>query len=121
MPNGVRLDVFLDVACIYPTRTQAKEACEGGKVDLNGTAAKPHRTVKPGDTLQVTVSDSGPGIGPEDAARLFDAFWTTKSQGLGVGLAICRRLARDHGGSIHLESLSGEGTRAVVELPAETR
>ncbi len=52
---GVRLDVFLDVACIFPTRSQAKEACEGGKVDLNGSAAKPHRTVKPGDTLQVTV------------------------------------------------------------------
>lgn len=52
---GVRLDVFLDVACIYPTRSQAKEACEGGKVDLNGTAAKPHRTVKPGDALHVTV------------------------------------------------------------------
>jgi ribosome-associated heat shock protein Hsp15 len=53
--GGVRLDVFLDVACVYPTRSQAKEACEGGKVDLNGAAAKPHRTVKPGDTLQVTV------------------------------------------------------------------
>ncbi len=53
--GGVRLDVFLDVACIYPTRTQAKDACEGGKVDLNGSAAKPHRVVKPGDTLQVTV------------------------------------------------------------------
>ena len=52
---GVRLDVFLDVACILPTRSKAKEACEGGKVDLNGAAAKPHRTVKPGDTLQVTL------------------------------------------------------------------
>ena len=52
--GGVRLDVFLDVACILPTRSKAKEACEGGKVDLNGAAAKPHRTVKPGDTLQVT-------------------------------------------------------------------
>jgi len=51
---GIRLDVFLDVACILPTRSKAKEACEGGKVDLNGAAAKPHRTVKPGDTLQVT-------------------------------------------------------------------
>ena len=60
--GGVRLDVFLDVACIYPTRSQAKEACEGGKVDLNGSAAKPHRTVKPGDTLQVTVP--GPAADP---------------------------------------------------------
>ena len=53
--GGVRLDVFLDVACVFPTRSKAKEACEGGKVDLNGAAAKPHRTVKPGDSLQVTV------------------------------------------------------------------
>ncbi len=53
--GGVRLDVFLDVACVFPTRSQAKEACEGGKVDLNGAAAKPHRTVKPGDTLKVTT------------------------------------------------------------------
>ena len=53
--EGVRLDVFLDVACLFPTRSQAKEACEGGKVDLNGSAAKPHRSVKPGDTLQVTL------------------------------------------------------------------
>ena len=53
--GGVRLDVFLDVACVFPTRSKAKEACEGGKVDLNGTAAKPHRTVKPGDRLDVTV------------------------------------------------------------------
>lgn len=53
--EGVRLDVFLDVACIFPTRSQAKEACEGGKVDLNGSSARPHRMVKPGDTLQVTV------------------------------------------------------------------
>lgn len=52
---GVRLDVFLDVACIFPTRSQAKEACEGGKVDLNGVAAKSHRTVRPGDRLHVTV------------------------------------------------------------------
>jgi ribosome-associated heat shock protein Hsp15 len=53
--GGVRLDVFLDVACVFPTRSKAKEACEGGKVDLNGSAAKPHRTVKPGDRLDVTV------------------------------------------------------------------
>ena len=53
--GGVRLDVFLDVACVFPTRSKAKEACEGGKVDLNGAAAKPHRTVKPGDRLDVTV------------------------------------------------------------------
>lgn len=53
-PAEVRLDVFLDVSCLFPTRSQAKVACEGGKVDLNGSAARPHRTVKVGDSLSIT-------------------------------------------------------------------
>lgn len=53
---AVRLDVWLDVACLFRTRTDAQRACKGGKVDLNGQAAKPHRTVTVGDQLQVTRS-----------------------------------------------------------------
>jgi ribosome-associated heat shock protein Hsp15 len=56
-PNGVRLDVWLDVACVFPTRTQAKAACEGGKVDVNGARAKPHREVRVGDRLTVSRSE----------------------------------------------------------------
>ncbi|HEY6066048.1 MAG TPA: RNA-binding S4 domain-containing protein [Thermoanaerobaculia bacterium] len=54
-PDAVRLDVWLDVACVFPTRSQAKAACEGGKVDVNGDRAKPHRLVRPGDRLEVTT------------------------------------------------------------------
>jgi ribosome-associated heat shock protein Hsp15 len=50
----VRLDVWLDVACIFKTRSQAKEACEGGKVDVNGSRAKPHRELRTGDRVSVT-------------------------------------------------------------------
>jgi ribosome-associated heat shock protein Hsp15 len=50
----VRLDVWLDVACVFKTRSQAKEACEGGKVDVNGARAKPHREVRTGDRVSVT-------------------------------------------------------------------
>jgi ribosome-associated heat shock protein Hsp15 len=50
-PGSVRLDVWLDVACVFPTRSQAKAACEGGKVDVNGSRAKPHREVRPGDRI----------------------------------------------------------------------
>jgi ribosome-associated heat shock protein Hsp15 len=57
-PEAVRLDVWLDVACVLPTRSQAKAACEGGKVDVNGARAKPHRLVRPGDRVEVTI---GPG------------------------------------------------------------
>jgi ribosome-associated heat shock protein Hsp15 len=51
----VRLDVWLDVACILPTRSQAKVACDGGKVDVNGERAKAHREVRPGDRIGVTL------------------------------------------------------------------
>src|SRR3954469_8116172 len=52
--DGVRLDVWLDVACLIRTRSEAKRACEGGKVDVNGDAAKPHRDIKIGDTIEIT-------------------------------------------------------------------
>ena len=50
----VRLDVWLDVACLFSTRSEAQKACKGGKVDVNGQAAKPHREVRPGDEILIT-------------------------------------------------------------------
>jgi ribosome-associated heat shock protein Hsp15 len=50
----IRLDVWLDVACLFKTRSEAQRACKGGKVDLNGQAAKPHREVKPGDEIEIS-------------------------------------------------------------------
>ena len=50
----VRLDVWLDVACLFPTRSRAAAACAGGKVDLNGRAAAAHKTVRFGDRLEIT-------------------------------------------------------------------
>jgi ribosome-associated heat shock protein Hsp15 len=54
---SVRLDIWLDVACVFPTRSQAKAACEGGKVDVAGARAKPHREVRAGDRVGVTGRD----------------------------------------------------------------
>lgn len=54
--EAVRLDVWLDVACVFPTRSQAKGACDGGKVDVNGHRAKPHREIRVGDRLSVTAA-----------------------------------------------------------------
>lgn len=53
--ESVRLDVWLDVACVFPTRSQAGLACEGGKVDVNGERGKAHRAIRVGDRLAVTV------------------------------------------------------------------
>jgi ribosome-associated heat shock protein Hsp15 len=50
----MRLDVWLDVSCLFKTRSEAKRACEGGKVDVNGHAARPNRDIKEGDTIEIT-------------------------------------------------------------------
>jgi ribosome-associated heat shock protein Hsp15 len=50
----MRLDVWLDVTCLFKTRSEAKKACEGGKIDVNGQGAKPHREIKIGDEIEIT-------------------------------------------------------------------
>jgi ribosome-associated heat shock protein Hsp15 len=50
----MRLDVWLDVACLFKTRSEAKRACEGGKVDVNRQGVKPHREIKEGDEIAIT-------------------------------------------------------------------
>jgi ribosome-associated heat shock protein Hsp15 len=50
----VRLDVWLDVACLYRTRSEAQRACTGGKVTVNGQRSKPHRLVRVGDHIELT-------------------------------------------------------------------
>jgi ribosome-associated heat shock protein Hsp15 len=52
--ESVRLDIWLDVACLFKTRSEAKRACEGGKVEVNGDRAKPHRAVREGDRIRIT-------------------------------------------------------------------
>jgi ribosome-associated heat shock protein Hsp15 len=52
--DSLRLDVWLDVACLFKTRSEAKRACEGGKVEVNGEHAKPHRAVRDGDRLRIS-------------------------------------------------------------------
>src|SRR5512137_1903366 len=51
--RDVRLDVWLDVACLFKTRSEARKACDGGKVEVNGSRAKPHRPVRVGDRIEV--------------------------------------------------------------------
>lgn len=51
--DGVRLDVWLDVACLFKTRSEAQKACKAGKVDVNGQAAKPNRRLREGDEIEI--------------------------------------------------------------------
>jgi ribosome-associated heat shock protein Hsp15 len=51
--GAVRLDIWLDVACLFKTRSAAQKACTGGKIDVNGQPAKPHRLLRVGDALEI--------------------------------------------------------------------
>jgi ribosome-associated heat shock protein Hsp15 len=52
--EDVRLDVWLDVACVFKTRSEAQKACRGGRVSVNGETVKPNRIIRPGDELRIT-------------------------------------------------------------------
>lgn len=71
-----------------------------------------------GRTVSLSVADNGPGIDPETAERLFEAFFTTKPQGLGLGLPICRSIAEAHGGALSCSSPPGKGAEFRLRLPA---
>ena len=68
--------------------------------------------------VRVTVADSGRGMSADESKRIFDDFYTTKQGGTGLGLSIVRRLVMDLGGTIAVESESGQGTRMMVDIPA---
>ncbi len=67
--------------------------------------------------LEITVADTGSGIDREALSRLFIPFFTTKDHGNGLGLPICERIVREHGGELEVESAPDRGTRFVVRLP----
>jgi signal transduction histidine kinase len=67
--------------------------------------------------VRVEVSDTGHGIAPENVAKLFEPYFSTKETGTGLGLAIVKKAVDDHNGSINVESKQGAGTTFVVELP----
>ena len=80
--------------------------------------------VESGYWLQVGVSDNGPGIPPEEAGRIFDEFYQIgqpgreKAKGVGLGLAICKKLIDMHGGQIRVESTPGAGSTFYFTVPA---
>lgn len=69
--------------------------------------------------VAVGVEDTGPGIPPERMESIFQPFVSTKSKGMGLGLAICREVVEGHGGRLEVRSEMGVGTRFTLLLPAE--
>jgi signal transduction histidine kinase len=94
--------------------TNARDALGSGGVITLETSLVPGR---PG-MARLTVRDTGPGISPDVLPRIFDPFYTTKTEGTGLGLSISYGIVRDHKGTIDVESLPGQGTTFILTFPS---
>ena len=88
--------------------------------ELEGRLAKiTVRTERDNDRLIVSVEDNGPGIPSSDPQSVFEPYFTTKEDGMGLGLAISRTIVESHSGTIHAENLKPCGARLTISLPIE--
>ncbi len=69
------------------------------------------------DHVRVTVRDAGVGIGRQGMDKLFDAFYTTKSDGMGIGLSVSRAIVEKHGGRLWVEANDGPGATFAFSIP----
>ncbi len=100
----------------------AQAMCDGGEVTVRAANKKlewdnPH-LLAPGPYLEITVSDHGCGIAPENLQRIFDPYFTTKKQGSGLGLASVYSIVKRHGGTVSVSSTEGVGSNFTIYLPA---
>jgi PAS domain S-box-containing protein len=91
--------------------SEAMDAMPGGArmLTIKSEACAPNEVI-------IAIEDSGPGIDPEDTDRIFDAFFTTKPQGMGMGLSICRSIVESHGGRLWASARRPHGTIFYVKL-----
>jgi signal transduction histidine kinase len=93
----------------------------GGNIDIdinppNGNS-KAKKAKDDYEFMEITISDDGSGMSPDNLKKAFDPFFTTKADGTGLGLPICKKIVNAHNGEIKLESVLGEGTTVKVLLP----
>jgi signal transduction histidine kinase len=111
--QGDRVQLQQVVVNLVMNAVEAMNAVEQGNRALQiGTARVPE------DSVSITVRDSGPPLKPEGLDRFFDAFYSTKASGMGIGLAICRFIIEAHGGRIWATANVPRGATLHITLPA---
>jgi signal transduction histidine kinase len=111
----LRLDAGQIKTCFLNILSNAIQAMpKGGKVQINAEAVV---AAAGKDVLQMRFADTGPGIPPEDREKVFTPFYSTKATGFGLGLAITKKIAEDHGGRVFVTEGATPGTIVVMELP----
>jgi len=91
----------------------AVEAMDGRPAPYLAVSAR-----RRGGRIEIAICDSGPGLGPEERAHLFEPFRSSKPNGMGLGLPLCRTIVEAHGGQIAAEARPGGGTCFRITLPA---
>jgi len=114
MPRGGELRISARLVQSSVFNVQSFEEQDKGPGTLNVEPS-------PGESVEISISDTGEGIAPENMRRLFQPLFTTKSKGIGLGLVVSRNLITANGGRIEAESRSGGGTTFKVTLPAERK
>jgi signal transduction histidine kinase len=97
-------------------RVAARRILNSELANMNSTFTI-HNSQYDGDFIEISVTDSGEGISPENMKKLFQPLFTTKAKGIGLGLVVCRNLVQANGGRIEVASEVGEGTTFTVKLP----
>jgi PAS domain S-box-containing protein len=110
--EGDRVQLQQVVLNLLLNAVEAMVSVEGGarEVSISTERSRPNG-------ILVAVRDSGPGIDPEDRERVFEAFYTTKSGGAGMGLAICRSIIEAHGGRLWVDANEPRGAVFQFSLP----
>jgi signal transduction histidine kinase len=126
---SARPELTTDLPAIHGNRNQLHQliynlvhnAIEAMSETPGGGRMLEVRTSKDGRAIVVQVQDNGPGVGPEQADNIFDVFVTTKPHGMGLGLAICRKIVEHHHGKISVSSAKPHGAIFTVQLAAVKR
>ena len=88
-------------------------------IDRTGAAGAVTVDTRPaGDDFEIRIADTGPGIPPDECTQVFEPLFSTRTSGIGLGLAVTREVVMQHGGSIGIEDTPGGGACFVIRLPA---
>lgn len=126
--RGVRVSVVTPetgcIACVDPVQIQQvmvnlfRNACEAMHATAAGMRQIDIRISSIADRFEVLVSDTGPGFTDAQLSRVFNTFYSTKPEGLGMGLAISRTILEDHNGTIELLPNSPSGASFRISIPS---
>ncbi|HER62925.1 MAG TPA: response regulator, partial [Desulfobacteraceae bacterium] len=99
----------------------AREAMPGGgnvRISCRNSSEPASEKAAGGDSVEITITDNGPGLDPAVIEKLFDPYFTTKNKGTGLGLSICHSIITKHGGTLTASSPPGSGAVFTILLPA---